>query len=75
MFIVDILHTGTEAQAGLSDQTLLSVLFTAEIFLIDQQGESFNKGQGLIGGDLLDLTVQGSGHAGEFELAQSCRGL
>jgi hypothetical protein len=44
MLIVDILNAGAEAQASLSDQTLLSVLLATEKFLIEQQGEPFNKG-------------------------------
>ena len=68
VLIVDIGHASRELEACLADQAFLLALFAGQGFLFDQQRQSFGKSQTFVGANLLQLALQGMGHAAEFEL-------
>jgi hypothetical protein len=55
VLVVDLLDCRPEFETSLANQSFLFALLTAETLLVDQQGQSVNEGEALIGTDLLQL--------------------
>ena len=72
--VVDILHTGVEAQLGGLEQAREPAVVAVEDLLIEQQAEALLERQFFDGG-LSQLLLEGRGHAGESQRMEFFQGV
>ena len=73
VFIIDSLEGGAQFEARGAEEAVLFALFPLQAFGLDQEAESVEEREGVIGGGLFGLLSEGLGHAGQVQVAQAAQ--